>query len=152
VLGSGMGSCSTMETKYRYRWKGEGRNKARTENPDIADVYNTCLKMGVKRAQIAATLTVTGASDIFAPEPEDDDDPKDDAPQHEPTAREIMLRECGLLCGKLGGDAQTIREIFAAVQLPLGRTLQQFSDVELIAARNALTEAAERQQRQAVKP
>jgi hypothetical protein len=63
LIGSGVGSCSTMEKKYRYR-KGE-------ENPDIADVWNTCLKMGKKRALVDAVLTATGASDIFTQDVED---------------------------------------------------------------------------------
>jgi hypothetical protein len=43
----------------------------RVEHDNPADYYNTCLKMGVKRAQVAAILTVTGASDIFAQDLED---------------------------------------------------------------------------------
>jgi hypothetical protein len=62
VLGSGVGSCSTMEKKYRYR-KDDNGNKI--ENEDIADVYNTVLKMAKKRAHIDATITVTGCSDMF---------------------------------------------------------------------------------------
>lgn len=112
VLGSGMGSCSTMESKYRYRetrdfkvigdasaipndyrqkkqayrqqglgckkvgdefvWvqysKGSGE---KTENPDIADTYNTVLKMAKKRAHVDAILTVTAASDIFVQDDEE---------------------------------------------------------------------------------
>lgn len=67
VVGSGMGSCSTMESKYRYR-KNKGQ---RIENPDIADVYNTCLKMANKRALVAAVLNTTGASDLFTQDIED---------------------------------------------------------------------------------
>jgi hypothetical protein len=37
----------------------------RIENPDIADVENTVLKMAQKRAYVAATLLATGCSDIF---------------------------------------------------------------------------------------
>lgn len=103
LFGAGVGSCSTMESKYRWRvsddfevtdlpipkdskerkseyrkqgfamkkidneWKwvrfiGDG---SRVENPDIADQYNTVLKMGKKRAQVDATLTALAASDIF---------------------------------------------------------------------------------------
>ena len=62
MLGQGVGSASTMEKKYRYR-KDEFNGKI--ENEDIADVYNTVLKMAKKRAHIDATLTVTGAADIF---------------------------------------------------------------------------------------
>lgn len=106
VVGHGVGSCSTMESKYRWRsgmrkcpdcgvesivkgkkeygggWlcyaaKGGCGKKykdgdqaiegqaSKQENPDIADVYNTVLKMAKKRAQVDATLTCTGASDIF---------------------------------------------------------------------------------------
>ncbi len=43
----------------------------RIEVADIADVYNTVLKMAAKRAQVAATLTVTGASDLFSQDLED---------------------------------------------------------------------------------
>lgn len=127
VLGEGVGSCSTMESKYRYRgasspdkmsdvsvppdyWKqrkanakpeilqkilsdaigepgrygtkkndsdqwmitvrGE-RTEGKVENPDIADTYNTVLKMGKKRAQVDAILTATAASDIFTQDIED---------------------------------------------------------------------------------
>lgn len=103
LLGAGVGSCSTMESKYRwrsvdtfevtdmpiprdskekkaeYRKQGFGMKKVdgewkwvrftgngeRVENPDIADQYNTVLKMGKKRAQVDATLTALAASDIF---------------------------------------------------------------------------------------
>jgi hypothetical protein len=108
VLGEGVGSCSTMESKYRYRnvadyevqdcdipkdskeKKAEYRKKGfgmkqidgqwrwvkyldvqKTENPDIADQYNTVLKMSKKRALIDAVLTVFGASDIFTQDVED---------------------------------------------------------------------------------
>ncbi len=113
VAGQGSGSCSTLESKYRYRnearkcpscgkeaiikgkeeygggWlcfkKKDGcgakfaqDDKAITdqvagkiENPDIADVYNTVLKMAQKRAQIDATLRATAASGIFTQDVED---------------------------------------------------------------------------------
>lgn len=109
VWGVGVGICSTMEAKYRWRgggckcpkcgkaaiikgkaeygggWlcfkKKDGCNAkftdnspeakefeksdAKVENPDIADTYNTVLKMAKKRAIVDATLTATAASDIF---------------------------------------------------------------------------------------
>lgn len=37
----------------------------RVQNPDLADCYNTVLKIGNKRALVAAILNVTAASDIF---------------------------------------------------------------------------------------
>lgn len=112
-MGQGVGSCSTMETKYRYRearrkcpkcdaeaiikgkeeygggWLCFGKQGGcgakfkdkdpliteqrigRVENPDIADCYNTVLKMAKKRAHVDAVLTATGASDIFTQDMED---------------------------------------------------------------------------------
>ncbi len=71
MLGQGVGSASTMEKKYRYRKDHKGN---RIENEDIADVYNTVLKIAKKRAHIDATLTVTGAADLFTQDLIDEDD------------------------------------------------------------------------------
>ena len=104
VYGEGVGSCSTLESRYRYRnadrtcpycgrstiikgraeygggWlcfqrKGGCGAKfadqdpsivsqaaGRVENTDLADTYNTVLKMAKKRALVDATLTATGYS------------------------------------------------------------------------------------------
>lgn len=105
LVATGVGSCSTMESKYRYRgnehelvgdcpkdyWgkprpskynghtakKDENgqwklyRKGAKTENPDIADTYNTVLKMASKRSLIDATLKATGGSCEFTQDIED---------------------------------------------------------------------------------
>lgn len=103
-LGSGMGSCTTLETKYRYRNENTGRQvpeaywKSRDSNliggstfttrkidgkwfvfqqveyANPADYYNTCLKMSEKRSKVAAVLNVTGASDLFVQDMEDNVD------------------------------------------------------------------------------
>ena len=107
IAGEGLGSCSTLESKYRYRNgsrkcpkcgaeqirrskeeygggyychakaggcgakfdKGdpsiEQQIVGKIDNPDIADQYNTVLKMAKKRAHVDATITATAASDIF---------------------------------------------------------------------------------------
>lgn len=105
-LGSGSGSCSTLESKYRYRgnayeitelsipkdyreqkdkyrkdgygaknidgeWKWVHFTGERAENPDLADQYNTVLKMAQKRAFIASILTVLAVSDMFTQDVED---------------------------------------------------------------------------------
>lgn len=72
VWAQGIGLCSTMESKYRYRW----RNRQRVENPDIADTWNTVLKMAKKRALVDATLTATGCSDMFTQDVEDFEKPE----------------------------------------------------------------------------
>lgn len=43
----------------------------KTENPDIADVWNTVLKMAKKRAYVDGILSATAASDIFTQDIED---------------------------------------------------------------------------------
>jgi hypothetical protein len=87
--GEGTGSCSTMESKYRYRseaadmpddyWQNKGKYpdlivkkgkdgwyaRRRVANPDIADVWNTVRKMCYKRALVSATITAAGIADIF---------------------------------------------------------------------------------------
>jgi hypothetical protein len=101
VWGQGVGSCSTMESKFRYRWddtgnpvpqdywnskdksliggdaytvrktKGVWKIYQRVEHDNPADYYNTCLKMAKKRAMVDAILTATAASDIFTQDVED---------------------------------------------------------------------------------
>lgn len=105
LVATGVGSCSTMESKYRYRgnelelvgdcpkdywnkprpskYNGHSAKKdengqwklyrkgAKTENPDIADTYNTVLKMASKRSLIDATLKATGGSCEFTQDIED---------------------------------------------------------------------------------
>lgn len=125
VVGQGVGLCSTMETKYRWRqskrvcpacgmetvilgkaeygggyicWKKQGgcgakfpegdpnmmeQKVGKIENPDVADCYNTVLKMAKKRAHVDAILTATAASDIFAQDIEDLNQQPDGASQRE---------------------------------------------------------------------
>ncbi len=145
VLGSGVGCCSTMESKYRWRkaervcpecgstaiikgkaeygggWicfarkggcgekfkdddaKITGQEVGRTENTDIADVYNTVLKIGKKRAHVDAVLTATAASDIFAQDIEENPEmyggkSEETKPKPETTAHsEIQTIEASIL-------------------------------------------------------
>lgn len=71
VEGEGIGSCSTLESKYRYRKQWSNGQSAKVENPDIADTYNTVLKMAKKRALVDAVKSTTAASDIFTQDVED---------------------------------------------------------------------------------
>jgi len=113
VLAYGIGSCSTLESKYKYRnaakkcptcgketiikgkeeygggWicfakKGgcgakykendtliTGQVVGKVENPDIADVYNTVLKMAAKRSYVDGTIKASAASDFFTQDIED---------------------------------------------------------------------------------
>ena len=128
-VGQGVGSCSTMESKYRYRraknfeildepipddyreqkekYRKEGfgckqidgewhwvqyDSGEKQENPDIADVYNTVLKIAKKRSHVDATLSTTAASDIFTQDldedPENELDPSGDKPPKKTSSKE----------------------------------------------------------------
>jgi predicted RNA-binding Zn-ribbon protein involved in translation (DUF1610 family) len=69
-----------------YCWKKEGgcgwnfaaddarivdQQTGKVDNPEIADTYNTVLKMADKRALVAAVLNATAASDVFTQDVED---------------------------------------------------------------------------------
>lgn len=114
-IASGVGSCTTRESKYAYRnaqrvcpdcgkpfllkskqkpewfcWNNPSKDKhgcgakfpeddarivnqeqGKVPNLDLADSYNTVLKMASKRALVAAVLNGTAASDIFTQDLED---------------------------------------------------------------------------------
>lgn len=123
-LATGVGSCSTMESKYRYRggikiaivdeagnqcpvpkeyWNLKNESKLKEaqeliggqgfstgkingawvicesgekmENPDIADCYNTALKIAKKRSYVDGVLSATGASEHFTQDMEDSNGP-----------------------------------------------------------------------------
>lgn len=61
------------------------REVGKIPNPDIADQYNTVLKMANKRALVAAVLNCTAASDVFTQDLEDEDEAgADEAKRQEP--------------------------------------------------------------------
>lgn len=88
VVGEGIGECSSDEEKYKWRrcfskeeFEATPESRRRLKftkygkdmqvRTEPADVANTVLKMGKKRAQIDLTLTATAASDIFTQDVED---------------------------------------------------------------------------------
>lgn len=88
IVATGVGCCSSYESKYRYRWEwwngrgdpGEGEGWERTRNgkwrrrianPDLIDVWNTVLKIAKKRALVDLALTISGASEKFTQDIED---------------------------------------------------------------------------------
>lgn len=165
VAGMATGSCSTMESKYRWRLasrkcpecgseairkskKGggffcwgrlggcgaefpEGEKRiisqalGRAENPDIADAYNTVLKMATKRALVAATLVVTGASDMFETEEADDEEDRErpqakrtppaatKAAEPQLTPKQELARECARLVSLLDWSVDEVKSSLA---------------------------------------
>jgi hypothetical protein len=104
VMGEGDGLCSTRESKYAYRWvpewqvpeaqrqglpwreiriktgarAGQKMRLYRLANEQLADLYNTCLKLSYKRALVAGVLTLPLASELFTQDLEDLDNGEDE--------------------------------------------------------------------------
>lgn len=70
-VGQGMGSCTTLETKYQFRTKWVNNKPEKEPNPCIADVYNTVKKMACKRALVHAVIQCLAVGDIFMQDIED---------------------------------------------------------------------------------
>lgn len=143
-VGEGLGSCSTLEKKYRYRnirkflsalpddykerksyYASIGKTAFKdengvwgfyentiSENPDIADTYNTVLKMAKKRALVDATLTATGASDIFTQDVEDLVE-KEVSPKKEPQPQPKQEKsyDDAMLAAQSNEDLQSYAEL-----------------------------------------
>lgn len=95
-VGDGVGLCSTMETKYRYRkdWEHKVNGKPGIiENRDVADVYNTVLKMAEKRADIDCVKRVASASEFFTQDLEDMPDYEMQAPPASPAVDVQPIRD-----------------------------------------------------------
>lgn len=95
----------------------------RIPNPDLADVYNTVLKMAVKRAHVAAILFVTCASDVFTQDVEDMPEFSDESPrraqQAQPQGPSIAYQDAAKAIGRarnreeLESVGKTLRKVKA---------------------------------------
>lgn len=162
IVSYGVGMCSTMELKYRWREskrkcptcnketiykskfeKGwycytkvggcgakfnggdqsiENQPVGRVENPDIADCYNTVMKIGKKRCQSDMVLTATAASSLFMPDPSEftDDD------KTPPPAKEKEKQKSNPPKSKSDGKAAP--EQVKAIQTLLGKIYEGATD------------------------
>lgn len=64
LVGSGIGACNSMETKYARQVRGDR---------SAMDLQNTILKMAAKRAKVDGALSATGAASMFTQDLEDED-------------------------------------------------------------------------------
>ena len=83
VVGAGMGGASTGESRWR-------------DKPPL-QAYNSVMKIGAKRAYVAATVSCVGVSEIFTQDIEDLGDDllgsrpeKDELPGHDPRGRQQL--------------------------------------------------------------
>src|SRR5262245_12234967 len=89
-VGSGLGSASTMETKYRFRKDDRGE---RYDNPNIHDMRNTVLKIAKKRSQVDAALGLACMSELFTQDLEDVPANPDQPPARRRASRSTASRE-----------------------------------------------------------
>lgn len=103
------------------------QSKGKVENPDVADQWNTVLKIAAKRAHTHATLLATACSDMFVPDDEDEEaDPKPEEQKAEApklTAKQELLRDCVQMAEALhkaghGKDDQKTLMVEAGVTPP----------------------------------
>ncbi len=72
VVGGGVGSCSTMEKKYRWRKDYSTTPPTQIENPDPADQFNTALKMAKKRSLVDSVITLGVCGGMFTQDLEEE--------------------------------------------------------------------------------
>lgn len=90
-VATGIGSCNSLEGKYRWRWlwpnqvteagldanalpfrtTKSGKKQYRIDNDDVFSLVNTLQKMACKRALVAAVLIGANASEYFTQDIED---------------------------------------------------------------------------------
>lgn len=114
IRGTGLGSCSTLESKYADRPR---------------DCENTVLKMAVKRAHVAAVLSTFGLSDEFTQDVEESPVARDDAQQEGERAnagQQQRQQQGGTI-----GDPEDFRMPFGATK---GQKLRDLDDKEITGA------------------
>lgn len=113
IVGEGIGSATTKEKKYAYRWllakdisqdpelshlniealpkrfnKWKRTDEYRIPNPEIHDLVNTVLKMAKKRAYVDATLNTFGLDGEFTQDLEDSPGARRQAQQNQARRQE----------------------------------------------------------------
>lgn len=150
LQGSGNGLCSTMESKYRYR----KRSGKREENPDIADTYNTVLKMACKRALVAAVLNSLAASDMFTQDVEDNPSQYQQqgyqqqrqpapTPQQAPPRQPDPLDSLRRLMQEAKQYGLAPADLTDTVERALGRKMQDLNQIEISKAQAIILEQIE---------
>ncbi len=116
VCGHGVGECSSLEEKYKWRkavcqeeWDETDPDRRRVKwaksrdgaytvhqvRTNKADVANTVLKMGKKRSLVDGALTVTAASRIFTQDVEDmPEELRDGTPAHKSAPSAAPTEPC----------------------------------------------------------
>jgi hypothetical protein len=162
VMGSGMGECSSNEEKFKWRkavsrkeFEATPENRRRVKfgydrqerkeyevqqvRTEPADAANTVLKMACKRAQVAMTLNVTAASDIFTQDIEDlpeelrhEDEPNGKTNGKPPYPPEQFATNLPKWSELIGEHKKTADEIIAIVQSKYVLSAEQIAAIRKI--------------------
>jgi len=103
----------------------EGQQTGRIANPDLADQYNTVLKMANKRSLVAAVLNVTAASDIFTQDLEEQERPSGSEPAHDPLAEWRNRFAQAMTADEFTALIAEARTVPAAILKQVGKLLGQ---------------------------
>lgn len=146
--GSKSGGCGEAFKGNDQRINSQPRGKV--ENPDVADQWNTVLKIAAKRAHTHATLLATAASDMFVPEDEDGDDQKgervEEPTKEEPpklTPKQVLLRDCVQMSEaliKAGRNKDDLRSIMVSAGVTPPAKWLDLSDADLAKVKQAFAD------------
>lgn len=122
-----------------------GQEVGEIENPDLADTWNTVVKIAKKRAYVDAILAATAASAVFTQDAEDSPAAADQ-PAVSPMGEkypEDMGAMVGAACVQLaGGDRQSGVDLWKRVGADCGGYVPHAAALALIAAAEAAVVAA----------
>jgi len=104
-----------------------GSDVYRVPNPDFADVINTCQKIAVKRAKVAAAIAATGLSSLFT----QDEDSGALQPEPEPPASKAKTQGNGATASAAADPpelAALLKDFTASKGKNIGKILQSLED------------------------
>lgn len=176
-ISSGVGSCNSKESKYRYRWipiwdltaaqaavkedmpKKEmgkkGKKKYwfyRFENDDPFSQVNTILKMASKRAHIAAALSAGRLSELFSQDLEDTPIAKEPEEQiSEPTTKEqthTIAKLENILVDKFGLMPEVMQQRFRT-EFGASKEIKDLTHLEAVEWMDMLKSRIDREKKKA---
>lgn len=120
-----------------------GQKVGQAENGDIADQWNTVLKMACKRALVAATLLATAASDMFMVEEDAEEEPEEPKEKPQPkqqqktapaksepalTSRQALAHECAKMVAQLDWGPEEVKA--AILENGVATAFSKWSDLD----------------------
>ena len=124
----------------------EEQPQGKMANPDLADSYNTVIKMAQKRSLVAAVLNATAASDFFTQDVEDLSQASaavspNTAPAEERDAENLSGQLQTLLNELVGTPGWSVTEVLGHVSSIEGRTFKALHELPVAALRQIVPAA-----------